>query len=384
MQKLEYLGRGIFFFLVFIMANSSYNALISNGMGLALLYVCINLWHNKNFELFKFSKLILIGWLIFYGSILASSIVNNDKGSIDIALRYMYWSAPFLLCYYLYRTHPKEYIVQYALIASTLFLGVYALYEKYIIAERIRIEGFYGAPNTYATMLVLVLPFLIAFLFKNVSAKRVFVSILLFISIILSLYAVYLTSSRGAILALGIGGVLTMFIVSIRHRSYIPIIFIVGLMCVLYYLYIGLPTGTNRSYDMERTYFWISSYHMWLDHPWWGIGLNNWTNLYYGQYMLPVAKELNVPHAHNMFVWFFSTTGLIGGLGFVIFTLVLLGYLVRSLWKQPNNLFIIPMFWAFWVLYLQGVVDAGLILKPVSRFFFTLLGLTMASLNKKI
>lgn len=383
MQKIDYLGRGIFFFLIFIMANSSYNALISNGMALALLYICINLWHYKHFDFFIFSKTVFIGWGIFYGSILVSSIAIHDMDSVAIALRYMYWSSPFLLSYYLYRQYPKESIIQYALIASTLFLGIYALYERYIIAERIRIEGFYGAPNTYATMMVLVLPFIITFLFKNIKAKKGFTSSLLIVSIILSLYAVYLTSSRGAILSLGIGGLVTMFIVSIRNKNFVPILFMLGLIGALYYLYLDLPTGTSRSYDLERTYFWISSYHMWQDHQLWGVGLNNWTNIYYSQYILPVAKELHVPHSHNMFVWFFSTTGSIGGLGFVSFTLILLGYLIKQLWKNPNNIFIVPMFWAFLVLYLQGIVDAGLILKPVSRFFFTLLGITMASLYNK-
>lgn len=383
MQKLEYLGRGIFFFLIFIMANSSYNALISNGMALALLYICVSLWKYKNIELLHFSKVVFIGWGIFYGSILISSFVINDKASIDIALRYMYWSSPFILSYYLYNKYQSENIVTYALISSTLFLGIYALYERYIIAERIRIEGFYGAPNTYATMMVLVLPFLINFFFKNIKRKNLFISSLLIISIVLSLYATYLTSSRGAILALGVGGVITMFLVTIRKRNFTPILFMLILLLGLYYLYLDLPTGTSRSYDLERTYFWLSSYHMWLDHPFWGVGLNNWTDFYYSQYILPVAKELHVPHAHNMFIWFFSTTGLIGGIGFVIFTFIVFGYLVKHLWKNTNNSFIIPMFWAFLVLYLQGIVDAGLILKPVSRFFFTLLGITMASLYDK-
>ena len=97
--------------------------------------------------------------------------------------------------------------------------------------------------------------------------------------------------------------------------------------CSLYGLYNLNGNKFTRSYDGERLLLIESSYNMWRDNKLFGIGLTNWKEKYQGQYMLPEAKEPKLATPHNVVMFYFSTTGLIGGFGYVVFSLLILKYL---------------------------------------------------------
>ena len=52
---------------------------------------------------------------------------------------------------------------------------------------------------------------------------------------------------------------------------------------------------------------------MFVDHPWLGVGLDNFLYAYRGRYIQPEAwQEPNLPHAHNIFLDALTRTGLLG------------------------------------------------------------------------
>jgi O-antigen ligase len=62
-----------------------------------------------------------------------------------------------------------------------------------------------------------------------------------------------------------------------------------------------------------RVQLWISAWRMWLDHPWLGVGPDNFLQLYRSRYILPEAwQEPNLSHPHNIVLDFLSRLGLLG------------------------------------------------------------------------
>lgn len=379
------IGSVILYLLVLALGNSAYNAFISNTLALGVIFTIYCLIKDKDFKLFKVSSILYVGFGLFYGSIIVASLALKDYASLNVALNYLSWVLPGAVALYMGRKLYSERAIEFGLLTSTVFLGFHSLFEYYQMGEVGRIDGFYGSPNTLGTMFALVLPFLCAFFIKYCKQRQYVLILIALITIGISLISLYLTASRGAILGLGLGCIMTTVILSLRwaikKRNIVPLVFTVVILSILGYLGPQYMDDFSRNYDMERVYFWISSFHMWQDSPWFGIGLKNWVAQYYGHYILPVAHEKNVPHAHSMFMWFLSTTGGVGAFGFLTFTVTVLSFLAKSVWQKSGNLLLVAMWAAFFVLYGQGLVDAGLILKPVSRLFFLLLGITVASIS---
>lgn len=62
-----------------------------------------------------------------------------------------------------------------------------------------------------------------------------------------------------------------------------------------------------------RINVWRSAWAMFVDHPWLGVGLDNFLYAYRGRYIQPEAwQEPNLPHAHNIFLDALTRTGLLG------------------------------------------------------------------------
>ncbi|MDY3974254.1 MAG: O-antigen ligase family protein [Veillonella caviae] len=378
------IGSIILYLMVVALGNSASNALISNTFALGILFTIYGLIKAKDFKLFKVSPLIYIGMGLFYGLIIIASLALKDYPSLNIALNYLSWALPGVVVLYMVRKLTKERSVEFGLITSTIFLGAHSLFEYYEMGEVGRIDGFYGSPNTLGTMFALVLPFLVAFFIKYIKQRHYLYSVITLLTIGLGGVSLFLTASRGSMLGLSLGCMITILLLSLRaavkQRRFVPFVLSLVVMAAIVYFGPQYHDDLSRNYDMERVYFWISSYHMWQDSPWFGIGLKNWVTQYYGHYILPVAHEQNVPHAHSMFMWFLATTGTVGTIGFVAMTLGILSLLCKIVWQKPGNFLFVAMLASFFVLYGQGIVDAGLILKPVSRLFFLLLGITLGSL----
>lgn len=134
----------------------------------------------------------------------------------------------------------------------------------------------------------------------------------------------------------------------------------------------------HRAYDLERFLMMESSYHMWEDHKAFGVGLDNWGNEY-KKYVSPMAKEPNLPMPHNNVAFFFSTTGIVGGLGYCVYVLGTLAFLLKKIRENPVNLYYSAAFWAFLAIVIHGMVDSGIMNKYQMQILSANLGVALSS-----
>ena len=212
-----------------------------------------------------------------------------------------------------------ERLVQ-VLYASAVGTALYALLrypfpQGVIEAEGVRrARGFYGSPNNLALYLERLLPLGIAATTEGKGASRPRWTWGL--GALLLLVAIVLTYSRGAWL-LGIpAGLLALGLV--RRRVTGRGLLIGGIVLVLCLIplmqieRIGSLLNTQGGTTFLRLRLWESTWEMIRDHPWSGVGLDNFL-YYYGDYIRPGAEiERWLSHPHNIILDLWVRTGLPG------------------------------------------------------------------------
>ncbi len=195
--------------------------------------------------------------------------------------------------------------------------GVYqaAAGEGLIAAEGVwRVRGPYGSPNNLALYLGHALPILLAVAaFGRSRARRIAAGALaavLFLGLVL-------TFSKGALLLAAPAAVLFMGFVAGGRWRWIAL-GLVGLGALAL-----LPLfGTERFaglFDLQggtsffRVQLWRGAWNMITDHPWLGVGPDNFLYAYRTTYALPAAwQELNLSHPHNVVLDFWTRLGFLG------------------------------------------------------------------------
>lgn len=183
-----------------------------------------------------------------------------------------------------------------------------------------RLRSVYGSPNNAALYLGRVLPVLLAVTVLGRSGSRRTVYRLLALPIAL---AILFSFSRAAIL-LGVPSALLVMGLAAGGRwrwISLALLLVVGLSLIPL-----LSTPRFRGlFDPHsgtlffRLQLWRSSVRMARDHPWLGVGPDNFLYVYRGRYILPAAwQEPHLSHAHNIVLTYLTRLGIVGlaaGLG---------------------------------------------------------------------
>ncbi len=328
-----------------------------------------------------------ISYWLFFVSILISSILIMDLDSIKKAFKFLYYSLPFWLMLILtYKNFDKsESIIEKALMSSMFIFGVLVIYYLIDLPQGKRLSVLNFGPNALATLLEINLPFIILFTYNILKkTKNLKYKILSFATCLWCFIMLIFTGSRG-----GIIGFFLDFIFLVFSNFKLKIYYKLNMKLVLLSLitiiaFSGLAMDKidfnfTRPYDMERVRLIQSSYNMWLDNKLVGVGLNNWQENYIQKYILPEAREPELDFPHNTIAYFFSTSGVIGGVGFLVFTFGMIVFLFNLLRKYPNNIYVQAMLWSFIAFSVHGLVDLGFLMKQGERLLFTFLGITCAS-----
>lgn len=178
-----------------------------------------------------------------------------------------------------------------------------------------------------------------AFLNKKFSLKVIFFGI----SFLLSGVIVYLTQSYGAYAGLFIAFTLYLF-KSLPLKKFLAslvvLILIGGGMYAVqkssykFQIMTGEETTQFDSSVTSRSDILKMNLHIVTTHPWLGVGFNQYQSYFAQNHQEVLGKEYNEshypPHAHNFFLSFWTTMGILGFLG-------MLALIVGIFWRQKLN-----------------------------------------------
>ena len=455
--------------VIFLMVSVSLDrtVAVSISTGAVLLFIVRDCIKQKSLAGFYSPRRNWLGIAVFLFTVLAASVLLGDMGSVHIALKYIYWTLPFLLMvYFANRTDIKYAVVAGAALAVVIsFVSVIYLSLHGFETAAGRVGAFDANPNHFAFLLGGILPVLFCALSDTKVKAEKTCKILNGVIIVAGLFALWKTGSRGAMGGLFAGALLVLFLASYIRKN--AKLFLKGfLLCVAVIsivLFVGVPGGAERLGDKVRLRQLQSCYAMWKDHMALGVGLNNWETQYRTSYVQagvikqeaarryeerkaarkkaaekkaaalkaaksaaiqkPVEKketvkkaairkpkakltakqkaaakrkaakkeaarkaaflnrvlkhEAEMPIPHNVAAWFFSTTGIIGGTGYLFFAFYYLWRLYRKVTGEPGNWVAIAGLWVFVTVNFHGLFDAGITNKGAARLLYLLLGLAL-------
>jgi hypothetical protein len=224
---------------------------------------------------------------------------------------------------------------------------------------RIRGLGFVNDPNDLAATLVAIIPLSLALRRKGARVRN----ILMTLSVMAIIYGIYLTRSRGGVIALA--GVLALVV---RERLGRTLSIASAVAAVMALVALDFAGGRTMSLDASargRLWAWSEGLQMLKWSPIWGVGFGN-----YGQY--------NERVAHNSFVHCFAELGLVGyfiWLSLVVLTLVD----IRALGRQDREAAELPRWGRALMLSLVGFLIGGFFLsRAYDVMLFILVGLAIA------
>lgn len=303
-----------------------------------------------------------------------------------------------------------------------------------------RLGAFLSYPTHYAMLLACTFPLLLCFYSNKKLRANSLTAIFSFAVTLLGLWSLWKTGSRGGMIALFAGGlsVFALFCYFQKQGKLFRNGLTVGVAVVAVVLLLGIQGG-NRTYgDLARVRMMQASYAMWQDHKLLGVGLENWQKEYAGKYILKdeikkealqryqdrkkaveqryaaakkaieqkeaaapkteaeknaaakreadriaawqnaaIKSESSFDMPHNVIAWFFSTTGIIGGIGYLLFVLYYGRLFYSKLQDNPNEWILYVGFWSFLAVTIHGLADAGITNKETARLLFLILGVAL-------
>ncbi|MDP4087396.1 MAG: O-antigen ligase family protein [Bacillota bacterium] len=211
-----------------------------------------------------------------------------------------------------------------------------------------RLYGSAYNPNYSAFLLVFALGFLLVKLLKTIRCKT-FKQLLLYIPLlILIILGINATGSRS-----GFGVILVLFGIFLLRLSLRFTILTITLICINgYWLFQIFP----RSHEIisnfgTRMYIWKNSIDLIMQYPQFGLNPIGFPEKYFAQ------TGHHAAHAHNIFLAFFTDFGIIAGMVFVGFSIVILFNIIKLLKYNGSKVFFEWFLFSIPILGLTGLLD---------------------------
>lgn len=387
----------IFLFFIMIIISWEFKAsYFSYALILFVLFLMIDGYYSFHHHLPFLPKrnkpfyVILLGILSFYLAFNFTSLVHWTHIDLVKSMDYTWLCFPFFMTWWILSKYDAERGFRWGILVGAVIACVIGLYQ-WCINPGIRIESSYAHPNHFGTMINLTLP-LIGY--YAVHVKNNAYKILSVCTMIVQLGCLYLTGSRGALLALIGAVVLGMLWAYVSLREYknirfgkyacvFIILILIGGGFTLYHM------GQERNLDVvrmaetgdsvakaggERMQMIRASIAMWEDHKLFGVGAGHWGEAYYGQYRPSDIHEEGHSMPHNMPLFFLSTGGLVGVAGYCIFIILSIVALTKVVKMGRSLKWGIAVYMIFLSFFLQGLVDTTIINKIPARMYFALMG----------
>jgi O-antigen ligase len=208
-----------------------------------------------------------------------------------------------------------DWLMLAGVLVAVIGLVLYAFNLNIITAEEgvRRLRSVYGSPNNVGLFLGRVFPIGLAVALVGLGKRRIFYALALIpIGI-----AILLSQSRGAIF---IGLPLSILAIGILAGGRwlwatlgVLIVGVVAAIPVLNSPRIQALFSGGGDTSFFRVALWKSTLEMIRDHPWFGVGPDNFLYAYRGRYLRPEAwQEPSLSHPHNVVLDFAARLGVIG------------------------------------------------------------------------
>jgi len=209
-----------------------------------------------------------------------------------------------------------DFFVLGAVAVALIGLVQYGLGVNVITAEQgfRRLRSVYGSPNNAGLYLGRVLPVLVAVaLFASARGRRVAYGL----AVVPVGLAVLLSFSKGALI-LGVPlSLLVLGVLAGRPWSWASLGAVaaaaIAAIPLLRTPRFASLLDTHSGTTFFRLQLWRSSWMMFRDHPWLGVGLDNFLYQYRSRYILPAAwQEPDLSHPHNLLLDYGCRLGFCG------------------------------------------------------------------------
>lgn len=375
--------------VTFNAAYYSYFLIISSlFMGYDLYYR----WGKNGTISFHFSnqvRLLFLGNFLFYGSLFISSLVLRDISSLSRSLWLLSLTIPMYVLYYFSSSYnvtggfQTGVIVSVALNLLCGFLQMAGVYQKNIFDVN-RMQGFWGHPNSMGLFMAFMAPVL---LFMGVKAKGIYIKCVYFLLLLMSVICLGLSQSRGAVVSLLSGGVVgLLFLIYIERkkistkRLIVSIVAILSALVVTFSFYVSISSNRGPG---ERKVMWEASIEMWEDHKMLGVGMSRWKENYYSPKYHPTgASEKNLNMPHNMALYFLSGAGIIGGVSYILLSLIIFVVVFHCSAVLREIYGVLPLV-IYTIFFIEGLFDSTISDKQVALPFFAFVGFFVGTLDLK-
>ncbi|HSH04549.1 MAG TPA: O-antigen ligase family protein [Anaerolineae bacterium] len=304
------------------------------------------------------------------------------------------------LLYRLIQPTPKQmWLILDALIATGVTVALIGLFQygaglNLITAEGglMRLRSVYGSPNNVALFFDRIIPLATAIVLLSGPPQRDQIRRWAYaLALIPLLLADALTFSKGAIFlglpaGLGLIGIVWLWQ---NGRSLLRWgLATLGLATLALLIALQIPALAARLNpqgvtSVFRLNLWGASLNMFLDHPWFGVGLDNFLYAYRGRYIFAAAwQEPHLNHPHNILLDFLTRLGLFG-----LFTAIWLHErLFRALYQayhqRPSYH---PLIWGLLASLAaslaHGLVDHSFFLVDLATIFYLYLAISITLKN---
>lgn len=235
-----------------------------------------------------------------------------------------------------------------------------------------------GSVNILGGTLILILPFIFAFIIKFRNEKKIFPFVI--ITSILLLFTLLVIKSRGSWLGLYvILLVLPLLLykinqISLKKVLLIDLLLIVGAAATYFIFYDSL----HRGYDFVRPGLRVVAWNIFLDYPLAGIGPSNFISNYNnGNFVNPLANVDGLwTHAHNIYFKFLSENGIIGFVGFISLIIYQLIISYVNIVKNKDKI-AIAMFLSILGMLAHGWFDVCFSARYYAMTYWLLWGITV-------
>jgi len=274
-------------------------------------------------------------------------------------------------------------------VAGGVAVALFAMYQAFISRDVIMAEGvqrvhaFYGSPNNLALYLDRLLPLLVAVAaFARSHPLRVAYAV----AALPVAIACFLTFSKGAWL-LGLPAAF-LFLGLVRGRKALwGMLGVIGMGALALLPFLGTERFA-RTLDLQSgtTFFrirlWQGALNMVRDHPWFGVGPDNFLYAYRSRYALPDAwQELGLSHPHNLILDFWTRLGILGlvaGLWLLTVAFRQGWWLTRSLPDVDARALAIGLLAGLVATVAHGLIDNSVFLVDLMFVFMMMLGIIQA------